>query len=95
MNEYMNQGTKPCLSSSAAAALSRHVCHKLVTTLTVCMSVSLNCPSCVIGDMSAYVCVGERETGHSPSVDAGEVAAVLGHSYDASIGHFLAVPMDT
>ena len=41
------------------------------------------------------MCVGERERGHSHSVDAGEVAAVLGHSYDASIGHFGAVPMDT
>ncbi len=41
------------------------------------------------------VWVRERERGHSPSVDAGEVAAVLGHSYDASIGHFVASPMDT
>ena len=41
------------------------------------------------------MCVGVRETGHSRSVDAGEVAAVLGHSYDASIGYLLAAPMDT
>ena len=39
--------------------------------------------------------VRERERGHSLSVDAGEVAAVLGHSYDASIGHFLAYPEHT
>ena len=41
------------------------------------------------------MCVGEREVGHSLSVDASEVAAVLGNSYDASIGDLVAFPMDT